>query len=128
MIIDFYGSFVTEFSLAYRWVGLKPFEHPTVEFFDKEVGFLWRACRDFSTGYTCIDSMMGPFMTTARTTTPLVAYDERGITYLVATNAGWLPYLADEGIRYVHYSTHKVRRKFGLDHRNGNGSGLGRVS
>ena len=110
MIIDFYSSFVIEFSLAYRWVGLKPFEHLAVGFFDKEVGFLWSACRDFSTGYTCIDSVMGPFMATVGTTTSLVAYDERGSTYLTATNAGWLPYLADEGIWYVHYSTHRVRR------------------
>nr|POE69882.1 hypothetical protein CFP56_38090 [Quercus suber] len=32
-------------------------------------------------------------------TTPLVAYDEREITYLAATNVRWLPYLADEGLR-----------------------------
>ena len=41
---------------------------------------------------------MGPFIGTAGMTTPLVAYDERGITYLAATNVGWLPYLADEGV------------------------------
>ena len=35
--------------------------------------------------------------------------------YLAATNAGWLPYLADEGIRYVYYSTHRARRQFGLN-------------
>lgn len=35
--------------------------------------------------------------------------------YLVATNARWLPYLADEGIRCVHYSTHRVKRQFGLN-------------
>ena len=58
---------------------------------------------------------MGPFMATAGTTTPLTAFDERGITYLAATNARWLPYLAKEGIMYVHYSAYRVRRQFGLD-------------
>ena len=64
---------------------------------------------------TRVDSVMGPFTNTARTTTPLTTFDERGITYLAATNATWLPYLADEGVQFVHYSTNKVKRQFGLD-------------
>ena len=95
MTKNFYGGFFTEFPLAHRYVGLKPFGHLVVEFFDKGVGFFWRACRDFSVGYTCANSVMGPFIGIAGTTTPLVAYDQRGITYLAATNAGWLPFLAD---------------------------------
>ena len=58
---------------------------------------------------------MGQFVDTAGITTPLVGFEERGITYLAATNVGWLPYLADEGIRFVHYPTNRVRRQFGLD-------------
>ena len=46
---------------------------------------------------------------------PLTTFDKKGITYLTTTNAGWLPYLADEGIHYVHYSAHRVRKQFGLD-------------
>ena len=46
---------------------------------------------------------------------PLIGFDETGITYLAATNAGWLPYLADEGIRFIHYPANRVRRQFGLD-------------
>ena len=65
--------------------------------------------------YTCIDSAMGLFVDTVRTTTPLVGFDETGITYLAATNTGWLPYLADEGIRFIHYPANRVRRQFGLD-------------
>ena len=34
---------------------------------------------------------------------------------MAATNARWLPYLADEGIQFVHYSVNKVSRQFGLD-------------
>ena len=54
-------------------------------------------------------------MATVGTTTPLTAFDERRITYLAATNARWLPYLAEEGIWCVHYSAYRVRRQFGLD-------------
>ena len=28
---------------------------------------------------------------------------------------GWLPYLTNEGIRFVHYFANRVRRQFGLD-------------
>ena len=59
---------------------------------------------------------MGPFVDTVRTTTtPLTSFEERGITYLATTNARWLPYLADEGIRFVHYPANRVRRQFRLD-------------
>ena len=44
---------------------------------------------------------MGPFTDTAKTITSLTAFDEKGITYLATTNAGWLPYLADEGITII---------------------------
>ncbi|KAL0008382.1 hypothetical protein SO802_009884 [Lithocarpus litseifolius] len=95
----------------------KPVRYAKEKFqsYPKEWAFSWRACKDFSTGYTCVDSVIRPFMGTTSTTTPLVAYDERGITYLVATNSGWLPYLVDKGIQYVHYSAYRVRRQFGLD-------------
>ena len=41
-ITDFCGHFIFDFPLVYHWVGLKPFGHPAVEFFeffDKRVGF-----------------------------------------------------------------------------------------
>ena len=62
-----------------------------------------------------MDSAMDLFVDIVGTTTPLAGFDEIGITYLVATNTGWLPYLADEGIRFVHYLANRVRRLFGLD-------------
>ena len=88
MITDFCGCFISNFPLAYLWVGLKPFGHPTIEFFDKGVGFSWRAYRGLSSGFTCANSVMGPFTDTAGTTTSLTTFDENGITYLAATNAG----------------------------------------
>ena len=58
---------------------------------------------------------MGSFFDTIGTITPLAGFDEIRITYLAATNAGWLPYLVDEGVRFVHYPTNRVRRQFRLD-------------
>lgn len=107
VIIDFCGSFAIKCLLSYHWVGLNPFGHLAIEFFDKEVGFSWKAYRDFSTRYTYADSTMGPFMAIAGITTPLVAYDERSITYLTTTNTGLQPYVNDEAIRYVHYFVHR---------------------
>ena len=48
---------------------------------------------------------MGPFINAVGTTTLLTDFEERGITYLVATNAGW----------FVHYPANKVGRQFGMD-------------
>ena len=96
--------------MAFRWSSLKPIDYSVVESFDEGVGFSWRAYRHFSIGYTCVDSAMGSFVNTVRTTTPLAGFDEIGITYLAATNAEWLPYLADEGVKFVHYPANRVRR------------------
>ena len=115
VITDFCGWFESNFLLTFRWVGLEPIGHLAIKFFDKEVRFSLNAYRSLGTGFTCADSMMGPFVDTAGTTTPSISFDERGITYLAATNDGWLPYLVDEGVGFVHYSAYKVRRHFGLD-------------
>ena len=101
--------------MAFHWVGLKPIDHSAVESFDQGIKFSWRAYRKLGIGYTCVDSAMGLFVDTAGTTTPLIDFDETEITYLAATNTRWLPYLADEGIRFVHYLANRVRRQFGLD-------------
>ena len=71
VITDFCDHSVTNFPLAYRWVRLKPFRHPAMEFFDWGVGFSWRAYRDLGNGFTYVDSVIGLFMATAGTTTPL---------------------------------------------------------
>jgi len=65
------------------------------------------------TSFTCVDSVMGPFIDIAGTTTMLTAFDKKGITYLAATNAGWLPYFADEGICFMHYSANRVMGSLG---------------
>ncbi|KAK9983660.1 hypothetical protein SO802_033185 [Lithocarpus litseifolius] len=107
VITDFCSGFEFDFPLAFRWASMKPIDHPAVEFFDKGVGFSWKAYRNLSTGYTCVDAVMGPFVDTAGTTTPLTGFEERGITYLATTNARWLPYLSDEGVKFMHYPTNR---------------------
>ena len=102
--------FELNFPLAFRWVGLKPIDHSAVESFDQGVGFSWIAYRKLGADYTCVDSVMGLFIDPAGTTTPLTGFDEIEITYLAATNAGWLRYLANKGIRFVHYPANRVRR------------------
>ena len=115
VITDLCGRFESVFLLPFCWSSLKPIGYSVVESFDKGVGFSWRAYRNLGSGYTCVNSTMGLFVDTVGTTTPLTGFDETGITYLAATNAGWLPYLADEGIRFIHYPANRARRQFGLD-------------
>ena len=115
VITDLCDRFESVFLLPFRWSSLKPIGYSVVESFDKGVGFSWKAYRNLGSGYTCVNSTMGLFVDTVGTTTPLTGFDETGITYLAATNAGWLPYLADEGIRFVHYPANRARRQFGLD-------------
>ena len=110
VITNFCGRFESIFPLAFHWSGLKPIGYSVVESFDEGVGFSWRAYRNLGSGYTCADSAMGLFVDTVGTTTLLTGFDETRITYLAATNARWLPYLADEGIRFVHYLANRVRR------------------
>ena len=90
VIIDFCSRFESVSPLAFCWSGLKPIGYSVVESFDEGVGFSWRAYRNLGSGYTCVDSAMGLFVDTVGSTTPLTGFDETGITYLVATNAGWL--------------------------------------
>ena len=108
VITDFYSKFEFVFPLAFHWSGLKPIGYFVVESFDEGVGFSWRAYRNIGSGYTCVDFAMGLFVDTIETTTLLTGFNETEITYLAATNAEWLPYLVDEGIRFVHYLANRV--------------------
>ena len=115
VITDFCGRFKFDFPLAFRWSILKPIGYSVVESFNEGVGFSWRAYINLGSSYTCINSAMGLFIDTVGTTTSLTGFDEKRTTYLVATNVGQLPYLADEGIRFAHYPANPTRRQFGLD-------------
>ena len=94
---------------------MKPIGHSTIESFDQGVGFSLRAYKKLGTDYICVDSAMGLLVDTVGTTTPLTSFDKTGITYFTATNAGWLPYLADKGMRFFYYLANRVRKQFRLD-------------
>ena len=49
---------------------MKLFRYPVIEFFDKGVSFCWTAFRNLHTGFTCADSVMGPFIDIAGTPPP----------------------------------------------------------
>ena len=108
VITDFCVLFESDFPLTFRWVGLKPIGHPAIELFNKGVGFSWRAYKNLGISYTCAGSTISPFVDTIGS--ELTGFDERGITNLAATNTGSLPYLADEGVRFMHYSADNVKR------------------
>ena len=94
---------------------MKPIDHSAVESFDKGIRFSWRAYRNLGAGYTYANSVIGLFVDTTGTTTLLTDFEETRITYLAATNARWLPYLVDDGLRFVHYPANRVRRQVRLD-------------
>jgi hypothetical protein len=45
----------------------------------------------------------------------LTSEDTRSLTYLSATNAGWLPVLSSGRLQFTAYCAHRVRRQFGFD-------------
>uniref|UniRef100_A0A2N9G1S4 Aminotransferase-like plant mobile domain-containing protein n=1 Tax=Fagus sylvatica TaxID=28930 RepID=A0A2N9G1S4_FAGSY len=71
---------------VFRWVGNKFYDHSLIPSLDSE-----------GKDYT------------------LIAGDVASLTYLSATNAGWLPVLSSDGPQFTIYSAHRVRRQFGFD-------------
>ena len=45
----------------------------------------------------------------------LPSEDMRFLTYLSATNAGWLPVLSFARLQFTAYCVHRVRKQFGFD-------------
>jgi hypothetical protein len=39
----------------------------------------------------------------------------RSLTFLSATNAGWLPVLSSDSLQFTAYCAHRVKRQFGFD-------------
>ena len=61
------------------------------------------------------ESVMSGFCNVEAQDYTLIAEDMRLLTYLSATNAGWLLVLSTSRLQFTAYSTHKVRRQFGFD-------------
>uniref|UniRef100_A0A2N9G7L6 Aminotransferase-like plant mobile domain-containing protein n=1 Tax=Fagus sylvatica TaxID=28930 RepID=A0A2N9G7L6_FAGSY len=61
------------------------------------------------------ESVMSGFSNIEAQDYSVVAGDTASLTYLSATNAGWLPVLSSDGLRFTVYSAHRVRKQFGFD-------------
>jgi hypothetical protein len=61
------------------------------------------------------ESVMSGFSNIEAQDYTLIAGDVGSLTYLSATNAGWLPVLSSDGLRFTVYSAHRVRKQFGFD-------------
>ena len=61
------------------------------------------------------ESMMSRFSNVEAQDYTLIAGDMASLTYLSATNAGWLPVLSSERLQFTVYSAHRVRKQFGFD-------------
>uniref|UniRef100_A0A2N9GFN7 Aminotransferase-like plant mobile domain-containing protein n=1 Tax=Fagus sylvatica TaxID=28930 RepID=A0A2N9GFN7_FAGSY len=87
------GDFQGDVLVVFRWVGNKFYDHSLIPSLDSEVmsGFRDVEAQDYT----------------------LIAGDVVSLTYLSATNAGWLPVLSSDGPQFTIYSAHRVRRQFG---------------
>ena len=61
------------------------------------------------------ESVMSGFCNVEAQDYTLITGDMGSLTYLSATNAGWLPVLSSGGFQLTAYSAHRVRRQFGFD-------------
>jgi hypothetical protein len=65
-------------------------------------------------GFT-YDSVMSGFRDIEAQDYTLIAEDVRSLTFLSATNAGWLLVLSSSSLQFTAYCAHRVRRQFGFD-------------
>jgi hypothetical protein len=107
---DFQGNVPT----VYRWVGSKFYDHNLIPSLDSESKVCWRPYRVTHRGFS-YDSVMSEFHNIKAKDYTLIARDVRSLTYLSATNAGWLPMLSSGRLQFTAYSAHRVRRQFGFD-------------
>ena len=99
---------------VYRWVGSKFYDHSLIPSLDSESQVCWRPYGVTHCGFA-YESVMSGFCNVEAQDYTLIAEDMRLLTYLSATNAGWLLVLSNSRLQFTAYSTHKVRRQFGFD-------------
>ena len=99
---------------VYRWIGFKFYDLELVPSLDEEESVLWRPYGASYRGYSC-SSVMSWFSRIEPQNYALGPYDTRILSYLSATSASWLPVLTYDGLRFIPYCVHKVRRQFGFD-------------
>ena len=61
------------------------------------------------------NSVMSRFRDMEAQNYTLTSEDTRSLTYLLATNVGWLPVLSSGILQFTAYCAYRVRRQFGFD-------------
>jgi hypothetical protein len=99
---------------VYRWVGSKFYDHGLVPSLDSESKICWRP---YGVSYHefMYESVMSGFSNVEAQDYTLITGDMASLTYLSATNVGWLPILSSDGLQFTVYSAHRVRKQFGFD-------------
>uniref|UniRef100_A0A2N9G5C2 Uncharacterized protein n=1 Tax=Fagus sylvatica TaxID=28930 RepID=A0A2N9G5C2_FAGSY len=108
------GDFQGDMPAVYRWVGSKFYDHSLIPFLDSESKVCWRPYGVSHRGFV-YESVMSGFSNIEAQDYTLIVGDMASLTYLSATNAGWLPVLSFDGLRFTVYSAHRVRKQFGFD-------------
>uniref|UniRef100_A0A2N9GMT5 Aminotransferase-like plant mobile domain-containing protein n=1 Tax=Fagus sylvatica TaxID=28930 RepID=A0A2N9GMT5_FAGSY len=109
-------TFLWEHALEYIKKGRKPYEgrNKFASMPDGIVANVGDFQGDVPAVYRWVGMMSG-FSNIEAQDYSIVAGDTASLTYLSATNAGWLPVLSSDGLRFTVYSAHRVRKQFGFD-------------
>uniref|UniRef100_A0A2N9H2I7 Aminotransferase-like plant mobile domain-containing protein n=1 Tax=Fagus sylvatica TaxID=28930 RepID=A0A2N9H2I7_FAGSY len=108
------GDFQEDVPTVFRWVGNKFYDHSLIPSLDSEGKVCWRPYGITHRGFV-YESVMSGFRDVEAQDYTLIAGDVASLTYLSATNAGWLLVLSPDGPQFTTYSAHRVRRQFGFD-------------
>jgi hypothetical protein len=108
------GDFQEDVPAVFRWVGSKFYDHSLIPSLDSESKVCWRPYRVTHRGFS-YELVMSGFRNIKAQDYTLIAEDMRSLTYLSATNAGWLPVLSSGRLQFTAYSAHRVMRQFGFN-------------
>ena len=108
------GDIQEDVPAVFRWVGSKFYDHSLIPSLDSESKVCWRPYRVTHRGFS-YESVMSGFRNIEAQDYTLIAGDMRSLTYLSATNAGWLLVLSSGRLQFTAYNAHRVRKQFGFD-------------
>ena len=113
-VAAYVGDFQGDVPAVFRWVGCKFYDHSLIPSLDREEKICWRPYGVTHRGFA-YSSVMSGFRDVEAQDYTLIAGDMRSLTFLFATNAGWLPVLSPGRLHFTAYCAHRVRRQFGFD-------------
>ena len=108
------GNLTNAFPIIFRWISLKGGGLNLVELFDQAGNLCWRSPCEFGLGFAC-NSVLSYFLSSTGNTFDLRRGDEGSLAYLACISPSWLPVPSLSGLRYTHYSAHRVLQQFGFD-------------